>query len=306
MNLGLSVNVHETVEETVQRSITLDKEGIDSLWIVDFPGSRFAPPVAAKVAMETNSRIGLGLLSPLLYRTDYIVQVIETLSSEYGDRFDLMIGAGDRNALQRIGINDWIPAKVVERVYSATREIRELLDEKGIECTVWIGAQGPKMIETSLSADGVLLNLADTEMIDWAISHLEERTSEFQLGAFIPSFIAENRSSEQPYEFLFSAAIVALGAPRSLLRKFDLLDGLRDAQKLFRQKGILDREVFNMIDPLIIRRFGLFGIPDCFADYIERIESLGLHTLVLGPPVGNRMEGVIELLQKIGKKKHVC
>ncbi len=299
MHVGLAVNVHEPLSVTLERSIVADKAGIDSLWVVDFPGSRFAPPIAATIASRTSTNIGIGLMSPLMYTPEYLAQIVETLVSDHGERFEILLGAGDRQALQNVGIKQWNPSEVVEAVSQAARRIRGILAEKEIKCTVWIGAQGPKMISGSLVSDGVQLNLTDPLMIQWAVNILSNRTKKFRISAFIPTSIVPDRSIKPSKEFLFSAAIVALGAPKKLLQEFDLFDNLKAAQLMFRERGAIDKEILNLLDKEIVRRFGLFGTVNSVSDYIKKASSSGLDTLILGPPASGNMQGIVELLNSI-------
>ncbi|MHA1906849.1 MAG: LLM class flavin-dependent oxidoreductase [Candidatus Thorarchaeota archaeon] len=296
MHVGLAVNVHEPLSATLERSVIADDAGVDSLWIVDFPGSRFAPPVAAIVASKTSTNIGIGLMSPLMYSPEYLAQIIETLVIEYGERFEIMLGAGDRQALQNVGIGPWIPSKVVEDVAQAATRVRAILAEKEIKCTVWIGAQGPKMIGASLVSDGVLLNLTEPSMIKWAANILGSKSNEFRVGAFAPTVITDDDIAPSK-EFLFSAAIVALGAPNKLLQEFDLLDAFKDARTLFRKRGTIDKEILSMLDKDSVNRFGLFGSVDTVSEYMKRASRSGLDSLILGPPASNNMQGITDLLR---------
>ena len=303
MHVGLAVNTHEPLAVTLERSVVADNAGVDSLWVVDFPGSRFAPPIAATIASRTSTNIGIGLMSPLMYTSEYLVQIVETLVTEYGERFEILLGAGDRQALQNVGIKKWIPSKIVETVSQAAKRIRVVLAEKGIKCNVWVGAQGPKMINSSLVSDGVQLNLTDPSMIQWAVNILSSRTKKFRISAFIPTSIVSDGKTKPSKEFLFSAAIVALGAPKKLLQEFDLFDNLNAAQLMFRKRGAIDNEILSLLDKEIVRRFGLFGTVSSVSDYIKMASHSGLDSLILGPPASGNMQGVVELLNSRTIKK---
>ena len=104
MQWGLGVNVMQSVDDTMETCIVADKDGMDKLWVIDFPSQRHAFVLSARIAIETKARIGIGLISPLLYRPNQIVQAIETLVNNFGERFELLIGVGDKQQLSKIGV----------------------------------------------------------------------------------------------------------------------------------------------------------------------------------------------------------
>ena len=160
MRWGVALNVREKLSETVRKAEVADKGGIDQIWITDFPAIRYAPAVAAAIAETTKScRIGVGLVSPLLYSSTQIVQFMSTLVDSYGERFDLLVGPGDKHALANIGVSH--SAKLmVDKTVRALDEIKQGLSEAEHSCAVLLGAQGPAMIKASLKADGVVLNFS--------------------------------------------------------------------------------------------------------------------------------------------------
>ena len=123
MKWGVALNVRESMSETLRKARTADRGGIDEVWITDFPASKYAPAVAAAVAEETKScRIGVGLVSPLLYSPTQILQFMSTLSDTYGERFDLLLGPGDKHALKKIGISHTSRAMV----HKSTQALQEI------------------------------------------------------------------------------------------------------------------------------------------------------------------------------------
>ena len=89
MKWGIALNVRDTISKTVDKAVIVDKGGLDQIWVTDFPALRYAPAVAAAVAERTSEcRIGVGLISPLLYSSSHIVQFMTTLIKSHGERFD--------------------------------------------------------------------------------------------------------------------------------------------------------------------------------------------------------------------------
>ncbi len=300
MDWGVAVNVHENYHQTIEIANALDSSGVDYIWIVDFPAPRFAPSMAVKIAsMTSSSRIGIGLLPASIYDTDYIVRFTETLVTEFGERFDLLIGPGDRSALKAVGLGEWVPKRIVEKTVNSGLKIKEILQARGIECPVWLAAQGPKMIAESKKLDGVLLNLTDSDMIKWAISLTGKGDSSFKIGIFTPTKLADTSEKAPSSDFLFSAAIVALGASRAILREFNLEDEISDARREFRKHGVMNSQVLNRISMETLLRWGIFETVEKLVERMSVLDHLNVDLSVFGPPVSHSMKSIKLLMNAL-------
>ena len=297
LNLGVAINVHEQFHDTLEIAALLDGAGIDQLWIVDFPAPRYAPPVASKIASITSCRIGIGLLSPILYDSNQIIRWIDSLITEHGKRFDLLIGPGDRSALKRIGMRNWIPNDVATHTITEAVRIRELALQKEMDCNVLLGAQGPRMIRESVRLDGVLLNLSEPEMIQWAHRLLDVLPESFRFGMFSPAELLDSQTHGPSLELQYSAAIVALGAPNSLLQEFDMLGEIESARKLVRMKPRIDSEVLQTIGLDNLKKWGISLTPKRLTSYLSDLTKAGVGSVILGPPISHKRASV-ELLVK--------
>ncbi|MHA1881482.1 MAG: LLM class flavin-dependent oxidoreductase [Candidatus Thorarchaeota archaeon] len=298
MQWGLGVNVMQSVDETIKTSIIADKGGIDKLWVIDFPSQRHAFAVSARIANETKARIGIGLISPLLYRPNQIVQAIETLVKNFGERFELLIGVGDRQQLGKIGVEYGKVGTLVSRVVDSVREINAHLSEKGIICPIWLGAQGPKMIKASLETDGILLNYTEPSMIKWALQILGKRPKDFGIGVFPPVSIVNNSRIGPSNDFKFAAAIVALGISPTISKQFNL-DSIISSPKLsVKRKGKLTQSIVDSLDDSLLSRFGFHGTSECVYEYIQGLTTIGVDNIVFGPPLNRMLEGIKSLLKK--------
>jgi alkanesulfonate monooxygenase SsuD/methylene tetrahydromethanopterin reductase-like flavin-dependent oxidoreductase (luciferase family) len=299
MHWGLAVNVYDTVQRIVEKCVIADQGGIDWLWVTDFPAVRHAPSLAAVIAENVKrSRIGVGLVSPLLYGPEQIVQIMSTLIDSYGERFDLLIGPGDRIQLSKIGVEYGNMSTLVTRLVSDVTKIRDELDERGYNgVRVWLGAQGPKMIAASINADGVLLNYTDPEMLRWALRALGDIPKGFQVGAFPPAFIAENPDCSKEYGLRKSAATVALGLSRSVASKFGLTGTLSAARNSLRRKQSIDQDAVDAIGEATLKRFALCTTPEGACDYVKTIERMGLDMVTFGPPQGTSRKLVKNLVK---------
>ncbi len=288
MKWGIALNVHEKYEQTISISAQSDIAEIDYIWVVDFPAPRFAPSIAVKIAsMTSRSRIGIGLLPSVIYSPEYIVRFVETLTNEFGDRFDILIGPGDKDALSSVGKKQWVPSKIVTETIGGAQSIKHTLNELGISCPVWVAAQGPRMIVESKKVDGVLLNLTDVSMVKWALEILGDRDSKFRIGIFSPTKITESYSAVPPNDFLFSAAIVALGASRALMDRFDIKDSIESARRMFSEQKELSPKILEKIGIDHLLRWGFYSTPGNLVEAIDPLKKSGVDTIIFGPPVSH-------------------
>ena len=298
MRWGVALNVRDGVSESLRKAEVADQGGIDQVWITDFPAIRYAPAVAAAIAERTNScRIGVGLVSPLLYSSTQIVQFMSTLADSYGERFDLLLGPGDKHALAGIGVS--LSSKLmVDKTTSALEEIRHGLSEAEHSCSVLLGAQGPIMINASLKADGVLLNYSDLEMTEWALNQIKNDIPDgFQLGLFPPTYVGDCQDIEKNQAISYSASMVAIGLNRVVSDSFGFHDRLEEARILMKERGQIDMEVVKLLGREILQRFAFCGTSEHLCDYVKALEKMGFTSIVFGPPQGIRKNGV-EILVK--------
>jgi hypothetical protein len=288
---GVALNVRDKLSDTLRKAEIADRGGIDQVWVTDFPAVRYAPAVAAVIAERTDScRIGVGLMSPLLYSSKHIVQSMSTLIDSYGDRFDLLLGPGDKYALANIGVSH-TSKLMADKTVAALDEIVQELSETEHSVSILLGAQGPRMIKASMKADGVLLNYSDLEIIEWALTQIKnEVPDEFQLGIFPPAFIGDC-DFDTNQGVAFSAAMVAIALNRTVSKSFGLLDRISAARVLVRERGNIDSEVVKSLGKDVLERFAFCGTIEHLRDYVKALEELGISSVVFGPPQGVRKKG---------------
>jgi len=293
MRWGVALNVRDVMSETLRKSEIADEGGINQIWVTDFPALRYAPVVAAAIAERTKScRIGVGLVSPLLYSSSHIVQFMSTLIDSYGPRFDILLGPGDKFALESVGVS-YSPKMMVEKTTHALDEIKQKVTEAGHNCSVLLGAQGPLMIKASLKADGILLNYSDLEMAEWALNQIKNDVpAGFQLGLFPPTYIGDCQDIVTNQSISHSAAMVAIGLSRVVSKSFGLLDRIQTARVLMKKHGQINSEVVNTLGKEALQRFAFCGNSEELSNYMKALEKMGFETVVFGPPQGVRKKGV--------------
>ncbi|MFW9932341.1 MAG: hypothetical protein ACFFDR_06765, partial [Candidatus Thorarchaeota archaeon] len=228
---------------------------------------------------------------------DYVIRWLDTLVEEFGPRFDLLIGPGDKMALVRIGQRTWVPKRVMEHTIKVASDIKQMVKERDLGCAVMLGAQGPRMIKESSTLDGVLLNLSEPEMIKWAQDIIEPHHEDFTFGVFVPTEIVDSPNQETSSEFNYTTAVVAIGAPKALLQEFGLEDSVLRARELHAMNGKVNEEVVAAIGEKSLTRWGLFTSFEGIKDYMSLLEVHGVNHIVFGPPLSHNKKSM-QLLVK--------
>jgi len=302
MEWGIAINLREPVSEIVEKAVIADTGGLDSVWITDYPATKLSPVLASLVAQKTlRCRIGVGLLSPLIYSPTQIVRFMSSLIRAHGNRFDLLLGPGDKTRLANIGVQYGKGNTLVQEMAESLRTVRDgLADFNG--CRVFFGAQGAKMIEISRASNGVFLNYSDPEMVQGAIAALGRTPVGFKIGVFPPTFIGDSSSCDERLGMRGSAAVVALGLSPAMMKRFKIYESLLPALSLFRERGKVDESVIQLLDQSIIDRFCVCEDLDGVCNRVLQFKKLGVTMIVFWQPQGFSREGVNQLV----RAKSIC
>jgi len=160
-----------------------EDHGFQNIWITDHYNNRDVWTTLAVLSMMTNRiRLGTGVTNPYTRNAAITASSIASINELSGGRAVLGIGPGDRATFEKMGI-EW--DKPLTRVREAVLAIRAFLAKeqvsqagfKGAQMAfsagripIYIGAQGPKMLELAGAiADGVLINASHPEDFKFAV-----------------------------------------------------------------------------------------------------------------------------------------
>ncbi|MBS7622264.1 LLM class flavin-dependent oxidoreductase [Candidatus Bathyarchaeota archaeon] len=300
MLIGLNLNVNDTVPETAAKCQEAERLGLDYIWVSDLPSQRYAPVVAAASASATEKiTIGLGLISPFLHSPQQIASSLTTLIEAYGERFELCIGPGDRDQLLRVGVNLDSLNGIPQRLLKTKIEIQESLRKRGLECRIWLGAQGPRLLKIAASFDGVLLNYSSPKMIEWALS-LGHKAGGLptNIGVFAPAYVYRSFNPKVYRILEYASATVALGASRTVLEKFSLSESLEPALRKL-GSGSLDSSVLELIPRRVIEEFSIMKSQGDLQPYLDGLKRLEVEHVVFAYPQSYSIETMIELAEAL-------
>jgi len=187
MDFGFTLKPDHSVERIVALTRQAEAAGFTYGWLFDSHVLWQDPyPLLTVMALHsTTLRLGTCVTNPGTRDPSVTASVLATLDALSGGRMDLGIGRGD-SARRVLGK----PPLTLARLEEATTLIRDLVEgrpavEDGtrVELTwsgrhrlpVWIAGYGPKALELiGRIADGVILQLADPDLIRWFVGQLRE------------------------------------------------------------------------------------------------------------------------------------
>jgi len=285
LKFGLAVNANETVSEIVRKCVEAERLAINYVWVPDVPVQLYAPTVASAVAASTRKiRIGLGLLSVFLHTPVQIASSVSTLVEGYGERFELCIGPGDRNLLKRVGIHLYHPTGVTGYLLTAKNQIEKILRKNRVKCRIWLGAQGPKTLEISRFFDGVLLNYAHPDTVEWAVDKVGHmKRKDFQFGIFSSSYVYQDFDPKIFNLVRISSAIVALGASETVLESLSLREKIAEAKRRL-DTGTTLAKVIGQIPQKTVELFSICEPSTELGKYLSVLSKSKIEHVVFGYP----------------------
>jgi hypothetical protein len=169
-------------------------------------------------------------------------------------------------------------------VLKAKQKIAITLRASGVTTKIWLGAQGPKMLAVSKSFDGVLMNYASPRMINWAIDKVKPiAQKDFDFGVYMPSYVYR-KWRPQAYRVLrIASAVVALGAPATVLDEFGLSKRLRRAMKEH-EAGARIESVVKHVPKEIVDSFSIYAPSSRLRSCLTELNKLGISHIVFGFP----------------------
>lgn len=209
MQFGFTLKPEHSIDATLDIARSGEAVGFDYCWLFDSHVLWRDPyPLLALIAEHTERlRLGTCVTNPGTREPSVTASVLATLNEISDGRMDLGIGRGD-SARRVLGK----PPITMAGTEEAIRVIRDLVEGRpvvyeGAELVlpwtgkwtlpVWVAGYGPMALAmTGRVADGVILQLADPDLIRWFVGQVREATvaagrdpGSVQVQAAAPAFI---------------------------------------------------------------------------------------------------------------------
>jgi probable F420-dependent oxidoreductase len=187
MQFGFTLKPDHTADETIAFAKAAEAGGFEYGWLFDSHVLWREPyPLLTLMALNTERmRLGTCVTNPGTREPSVTASALATLNEISGGRMDLGIGRGD-SARRVLGK----PPITLAHTEEAIRVIRELVEGRaityeGTELTfpwtgrwklpIWVAGYGPMALAmTGRVADGVILQLADPDLIRWFVGQVRE------------------------------------------------------------------------------------------------------------------------------------
>jgi probable F420-dependent oxidoreductase len=191
MDFGFTLKPEHSVERTIDLTRQAEAAGFSYGWLFDSHILwKDVYPLLTLMAVNTQTmRLGTCVTNPATRDITVTASVLATLDEISGGRMDLGIGRGD--SAQRVLGRGPVQTRVLD---NAVRIIKDLVEGRtatymdtqldltwtpGHELPVWIAGYGPMVLGmTGRVADGVILQLADVELIKWMIGIMRDAATE--------------------------------------------------------------------------------------------------------------------------------
>jgi 5,10-methylenetetrahydromethanopterin reductase len=314
---GIEFVPNEPVSKIGYMAKLAEDSGFDTVWITDHYNNRDVYSTLAVLSLLTNKvRLGTGVTNPYTRNVAITASSIASINEISGGRAVLGIGPGDKATFDAMGI-DW--DKPLTRVKESVASIRALLAKERVvqggmkgaqlafnadKIPIYIGAQGPKMLELAGAiADGVLINASHPEDFKFAVPVIRQgaekagrNPSEVQICAYA-SFSADKDGGKAVNASKMVVAFIVAGSPDNVLERHGIK--LEEKEKISSSiaKGDFG-SVMAGVTPQMVEAFSISGTPqDCRAK-VDDLLKTGVTQIVVGSPVGPDKERSIKLIGK--------
>jgi probable F420-dependent oxidoreductase len=187
MQFGFTLKPDQTIERTLALTRRAEAAGFAYGWLFDSHVLWREPYVLLTLMAQatTTLRLGTCVTNPATREPSVTASALAVLDEVSGGRMDLGIGRGD-SARRVLGK----PPTTMATLEEAVRVIRELVEGRAIEyegtelrlpwagswkLPVWVAGYGPMALAmTGRIADGVILQLADPDLVRWFVDQVRE------------------------------------------------------------------------------------------------------------------------------------
>src|SRR5579871_6208542 len=191
MEFGITIKPDLTVDRIVNLTRQAESVGFQHAWIFDSHVIWMEPfPLMTLIAANTKKmRLGPCVTNPAVRDVTVASSLFATLNLISNGRMQMGIGRGDSS--RRVLGKKPTTLEHLEQFVKAFRELNagQTIDHDGVATTfpwtnkkvppVWVAGYGPKALRTAgRIGDGVILQFADPDLIEWCLGFVREGAKE--------------------------------------------------------------------------------------------------------------------------------
>ena len=311
MKFGIEFVPQIPLKELVRLVKIAEDVGFEYAWITDHYNNKNVYETLALIAANTETiKMGPGVTNPYVRSPAISASAIATIDEISNGRATFGIGPGDKATFDALGIA-W--DKPVSTIKAAIADINTLLAGEKTEAgaalggakkvqdaiPIYMGAQGPKMLETAGEiADGVLINASNPKDYEAAMPMIKkgigDQAKDFDVAAYTATSIGTDSEAAKNAAKIV-VAFIAAGSPPPVIARHGLPEGFNEQMGAFLAKGDFGGAI-GAVTPEALDAFSVCGTPDEFIPKIEALADMGVTQYVAGSPVGKNVEESIKLL----------
>jgi 5,10-methylenetetrahydromethanopterin reductase len=322
VKFGIEFVPRDPYWKIIYYAIQAERGGFSNLWITDHFNNRNVYVTLTTAAIYTNKiTFGPGVTNPYMVNPVITAQAVATLNEMAPGRVVLGMGAGDKTTLESVGVEMQKPLAAIQEAVGIFRKITSgesvayqgevfktagakfLFKPKGV-IPVYVGAQGPKMLELAGKiGDGVLINASHPKDVEHAMGSVKEgirqagkNPDQVDVAAYT-SFSVHEDLKKATKAAVPVVAFIAAGSPPVLLERHGI-----DVQKTEEIKAALKvndwGKAFASVTPEMIGAFSVCGTPDLCIERINELLKSGISQFVVGSPIGPNVREAINLISE--------
>ena len=311
MKFGIEFVPQIPLDELVRLVKIAEDVGFEYAWITDHYNNKNVYETLALIAANTETiKMGPGVTNPYVRSPAISASAIATIDEISNGRATFGIGPGDKATFDALGIA-W--EKPVSTIRSSISDINTLLDGGKTEAgaalggvkkvqdaiPIYMGAQGPKMLETAGEiADGVLINASNPKDYEAAMPMIKkgigDQAKDFDVAAYTATSIGTDSEAAKNAAKIV-VAFIAAGSPPPVIERHGLPEGFNTQMGEFLAQGNFGGAI-GAVTEEALDAFSVCGTPDEFIPKIEALADMGVTQYVAGSPVGKNVEESIKLL----------
>ena len=311
MKFGIEFVPQIPLDELVRLVKIAEDVGFEYAWITDHYNNKNVYETLALIAANTETiKMGPGVTNPYVRSPAISASAIATIDEISEGRATFGIGPGDKATFDALGIA-W--EKPVSTIKAAIADINTLLAGEKTEAgaalggakkvqdaiPIYMGAQGPKMLETAGEiADGVLINASNPKDYEAAMPMIKkgigDQAKDFDVAAYTATSIGTDSEAAKNAAKIV-VAFIAAGSPPPVIERHGLPEGFNTQMGEFLAQGNFGGAI-GAVTEEALDAFSVCGTPDEFIPKIEALADMGVTQYVAGSPVGKNVEESIKLL----------
>ncbi|MCS7139156.1 MAG: 5,10-methylenetetrahydromethanopterin reductase [Candidatus Nezhaarchaeota archaeon] len=323
MKFGIEFVPTTSVDGLVSSIVQAENAGFDYVWVTDHYNNRCVYIALAIAALNTKRiRLGPGVTNPFHIHPAWTASAMATLNEVSNGRAVLGLGPGDRSTLGQLGISLDKPLTAVREAVEIIRKLwagevvifggdvfnianAKLSFKPSTPIPIYIGAQGPKMLELAGAVgDGVLINASHPKDFEYAIKYIRDgvqkagkRMESVDVVAYAALSVDEDPVKARDAAKVVVAFIIA-GSPDSILERHGITKEETEIIRSSLAKGDIPK-AGKAVSDKALEAFSVSGTPEECISRIEQLMKMGVTQFVAGSPLGPKKKAAIDI---IGKK----